>query len=876
MLEGEKVIHFFKRLLILGLVFQLTFGVSLSYLYAGDEDKDPSEKILAETYKEAPWPLSILADELPATAQSPEVQREIREIESGLQAIEEGRTSDLPKEKRDVFHLGGQRFEILKNGQIIQTFDLGQLNIELPYIAYDSLRVVIEGEDLVIEAINVGDVVARHVIPNMHALATALDRELLYIFDHEGRLHATDMAFNRTQALFRAPIPFFKNLWTPLKPLNLDGEIKLTFLTRGLKPFDEMDPSHPQHHQVVLPKEHIQGKDELIYSAGDLVVYKEAKDGTDSERHLLGIFSRGVTHAQIARAKIILGWLGIIANPSEIPQSTLQEIIKLIEAEEAEGDLTAVQDALTPVARRALSAFSGNAIQAFLNRAKKNAALEGRVVDQMTLESWAKSFETLRSRAQALIEIKDGSEKEAQHLKAELEANDLGESWQKLSNPSIVVEEEKTAQGGFFHRLSRFMPKPKTLKILGGIAAGGTLVAGGYAADVAPIVHTLNYVWANWVPSVLHDAEYRWPLTLSVVSLLAFIPLCNFVGIASVPVMAHLSKLIGKLPGQRARKISLWLEERANTWRPMSTWQRNVSIGMRFYGRLILPAFHWIGNTICRQPNFLAALRAKMNPLSSGALGAIGINSPLASRQTLREKRQVLSDLAFHHNRANTMARNLALLVVSEKTNVDPATILAVLSGDIAPEDVESILKDSKKQQEWDLVTEALSHSLEHLTSEEAQALLEKADPNVLAETYEEAQRVAAEVRSRGHVTQALMQLKKRFFDISKRALSRLANFGVEDYELLSRGYAAPAIANQVKMEFVSDHIVVVGYPSFWGPRADLSDPKNLAADSNGGSVWNLWTNPGHLYDLVMNTYAHFFASGSRQMAVYYKKPEVV
>src|SRR3989338_4452906 len=160
------------------------------------------------------------------------------------------------------------------------------------------------------------------------------------------------------------------------------------------------------------------------------------------------------------------------------------------------------------------------------------------------------------------------------------------------------------------------MPNPKTLKILGGIAVGSAAVAGGYYAEVAPIVDTVNYAWANWVPSVLKDAEYRRPLILSIVSLLAFIPLCNLVGIASVPVMDRLSQLVGNLPGAKAQKISLWLKARANAWRPLTTWQRNVSIGMRYYGRIILPAFHWMSNTILRQPNFLAALRAKMNPLS--------------------------------------------------------------------------------------------------------------------------------------------------------------------------------------------------------------------------------------------------------------------
>ena len=73
-------------------------------------------------------------------------------------------------------------------------------------------------------------------------------------------------------------------------------------------------------------------------------------------------------------------------------------------------------------------------------------------------------------------------------------------------------------------------------------------------------------------------------------------------------------------------------------------------------------------------------------------------------------------------------------------------------------------------------------------------------------------------------------------------------------------------------MEFVCDHFVMVVYPSSWGPRADFSDPKNLAANSDRF----LWTNPGHMYDLVVNTFLHFFHSGARQMLVYFKKPEVV
>ena len=870
MIKGEKVGRFFKLFLIWGLVFQLSFG--LTFLYAEDEKGPSAEEILGNTYREAPWPLSVLADELPAIAKSAEVRADVARLEEGLDAIEEGRTSDLPLEQRDVFHLGGQSFELLHKGKVTQTFDLGQLNIELPYIAYDSLRVKMEDRDLVFEAINAGDVVARHIIPNIYPLATAMDKELLYVFDRQGRIHATDMAFARTQGLFRTPLPWFKNLWIPLKPLDLNGEVKLTFLTRGLAPFPEMNPGHPQHAQVVLPRERVQGRDEIIYSAGDLVVSKE--DG--SGRRLLGVFSRAVTHMQIARAKVILAWLGMIANPSEVPKETLQELIGLMDAEEGSGDLAAIQGTMTPVARRAFSAFGREAVEALIARSKKNKVLQGRVVDQMTLESWAQSFERLRERAQAISDIEGGSGKEAAQLKAQLEAQDLGGSWQALSNPEIVGKKMRASQEGWVHRLSGLIPSPKTLKILGGIAAGSAAVAGGYAADIVPIVYTLNYAWANWVPSVLKDAQYRYPLMMSVVSLLAFIPLCSFIGIASVPVMNRLSSLIGKLPGARARKISLWLEARVNVWEPMTTWQRNVSIGMRYYGRICLPAFHWMSDRVLRQPNFLAALRAKLNPLSRDpnhpTAGVMGVNSPLADQRTLYDKRQALSDLALHQNRADSMARLLALLTVSEETDVDPATILAVLSGQVAPGDVNKILEDPVRKRQWDLTTEAISRSIGTLSPQEARDLLEKADPQVLGQMYEEAKMVAEEIRSQSRVIQVLVDLKNRFIRAVKRIFSALANFGVRDYELLVRGYAAPDIAEQVRKEFTSDHVVVVGYPSFWGPRADLSDPKNLAADPSG----TLWSSPGHLYDLVVNTWLHFFHSGARQMLVYYTRPDVV
>ncbi|MBI2646021.1 MAG: hypothetical protein HYW85_03170, partial [Deltaproteobacteria bacterium] len=70
----------FKVFLIWALIFQLSIGVIVPSLYAGDGD----------TYKEAPWPLSILDDELSATAQTPEVQADITRVEEGARAIEEG------------------------------------------------------------------------------------------------------------------------------------------------------------------------------------------------------------------------------------------------------------------------------------------------------------------------------------------------------------------------------------------------------------------------------------------------------------------------------------------------------------------------------------------------------------------------------------------------------------------------------------------------------------------------------------------------------------------------------------------------------------------------------------------------------------------
>src|SRR3989338_4857139 len=866
--------HIFKHFLILILALQLSFGAALPSVYAQEAPNDSKEVVLGNSYKQAPWPLSILS-ELEESKNHPEVQAQIEKFEAGVQAMEEGRFQDLPQHKRDVFRLSGQRFEILKKGEIVETYPLDRLNIELPFIAYDALEIVTGGSDLIINAINAGDVVARHVIPKMNPAASTMDKELLYIMDQKGSIHAIDMVFAKTKGLFQAPIPVYANLWTPLKPLNLEGELQLTFQTRGLEPFEEMDPSHPRHAEVVLPKDIVDSTEEIIFSAGDLVAYTQ----TDTGRNLIGVFSRSVTHQQIARGNIVLSWLGFIANPSEVPQETLENILREIQAEELNADVENVQGSLSPLTRHALNAFNQDAIQAFVERGKANAELQARQVDQMTLESWSKSFQALKQKAQSVIDTGNAKE-DAAFLKAQLEAQDMGSSWMDLSNPKWMAAKlnPKSVQNKF----QKYMPSRRALKVLGSIAAGMGFVKASYALEITPIINAVNYFYANILPqnNVLQDSAYLFPaLFVSSVALLAIIPLADMVSDASVPVLKKLASLMKKLPGQKAQKVGRWLDERVKVWEPLNTWQRMISFNMRPFAKLMYPFWHWFTKHILRQPHFLASLRAGINPFAINpnqpSAGRVGINFPtlpFLKSGTTQNKRSALSDLAEHQKRANTLAQNLALLTVSEESGVDPATLLMVLSGKIKPENIQRILDDPELSQEWKHSTEALATVVASLNPNQANVLLENADPQAVIPVYEEIRAAADVLKNRSELKTILHTCKDRFINISMGILKNLAWFGLQDHELLSKGFATKDIARQVEMEFKQDHQFMVGYSGVHGPMANLDDPKNLAADPDGF----LYIRTKQAYRMVLNTYAHLFSSGSRLMLVYFKKPPVL
>ena len=868
--------HLFKSFLIFILTLQLSFGTIIPGLYAQNLPADETQEFVPDTgdrsrrdlspYSQKPWPLSILS-EIESMAQTSEVQEKLKKFDQELNLIEEGRTQDLPQSSRDLFHTTDQRLEIVRRGEVIQTFRLDEVNVELPYVAYDTLRTYTQGHALVFEAINATEVVARHIVPNLNPRATVSDKELFFVMDMEGRIHATDMAFAKTEGLFRVSLPFFKNLWVPIQPITHTGELKLTFQTRGLEPFPEMDPTHPRHHEVVLPREFTKETNEIIFSAGDLVAYTQ--EGSD--RKLIGVFSRQVTHTQILHGCLILSWLSFLVNPSDVSKKVLEHILRQIEKDELESDISRIQNTLTPLTRKALSALGPQTVEAFVDRSEKNDALSNRTLDRMTLETWAKSFNALRERATEIIQ-QDHAPDLANSLKEALQNQNLENFWQDLSNPKFVKEALTEKPSKAVSMVSKFIPSTRTLKILAGVTAGSALIAGSYHAEIAPVVNTVNWVWGNYIPDVVKDAGYRLPLFASIAYQMSAIPLVDFIGYSFVPAMHQLSKLIKNVPGYTAQKVSAWLDARVKIWGPLSTWQRNVTIGMRPYAKITLPFWHWFTKHILRQPNFLAALRAGLNPFSKDpTAGRIGLNSPLASQKTLHEKRAALSDLAARKKRANTLSRNLALLTVSEESGIDPATLLMIWSGKITPSEIERVLNDPEKRKEWEMITQAISKTLASLTPDEAKELLENGSPHMLSELYEEAQKIANQLRTQPSLTTTIQAARQESVEISQGLLREFSTFGIEEYELLSRGYATQDIGNQVRMEFKADHITMVLLPSFAGARANLGDPKNLAANPNGF----LQTGPGQLYDIGYNMVAHYVFSGSRQMLVYYKKPEI-
>jgi hypothetical protein len=222
----------FKQILVLVIIFQLSFSQafaqSLPPTGPGDESTSSEiENLAAETYKNS------------------EDRAVFSEINSVADAIEKGQIPEsIEKTNPDIFHLGNQRVQILNRGTVVKEFSVNEVRASYETLAASNLRPIYNPEtrELAIEGVNGikadgtgGDIVARHIIPNLDIISLKYSNELLVFMNSRGEVGMIDMGFVAKQ-VFKNPLYVVDHVWRPTKPIKSLNQVDIRFMTPGTDP----------------------------------------------------------------------------------------------------------------------------------------------------------------------------------------------------------------------------------------------------------------------------------------------------------------------------------------------------------------------------------------------------------------------------------------------------------------------------------------------------------------------------------------------------------------------------------------------------------------------------------------------------------------
>lgn len=795
-----------------------------------------------------------------------------------IDAIENGEFQKTPIQKFDQFRLADQRVEIYEGGKK-QTFEMNDFQVEIPNVTFTGMKILFdqENKELIFEATrgadkngNNGTVVARQYIRSLDVVGIAQDPEMVSFVDSKGHLHAIDLGFV-SQQLFKSPIPVFQNLWEPSEELSLkNGEVKVSYLTLGTKPFSEAQLTE----KAVLPRNQ---NNEIEFTAGDLAI--EIRKEGRAESELLGVFSREVAYQRMIDGAQIIRWMAVVASPNNDNIEMAESILKQIENNKDLAEASDLSGDISPLVKQALNQVKKEQLEALVQSTERNQGLSERNRGRFSLKQWNEDYKAIYQRMKS--QAPDVYEKDL----AEFEKG-VAENWSQGIEPIKVVSPLSAEKQSQVAKILTAIKGKMTLKLLAKVFAVGTLAYVGlpYVLDASTGIEQIKVIsWAyeHFYPAILKDAVYRTPLLLSTVSLIALWP-------AAVALSAAAGKafkiMAGRLQGSDT-KMAQYVRDLARNWGDLSVWQRITTGGMRLYAWLIYP--YWrVLSTLLRQKTFFTALENGLNPMTlikkDSALGQkigisedarIGLNSLIASKEKLVEKTttnlKLQSALAEQKMKAQNMAWAVASLVVSEKHNIDPSTLLMVSDGklDLNREKIADIMSSPEKKKVWEAVADQLIQDYTKMSKNGVD--LSQADPQLLSDFYKKAKEAAEKIESLPNWKQQVLNLKVQFKKKSRQFFMGALNIGKYDHEFLKKVYTNEFVSKQVQQEFSIDHLMVVGIVAFYGERADLSNRSQLAADPNG----LLWTSKEHWNDIFLNTFAHFFVSGS-QMTLVFQKPK--
>ncbi|MCB0355701.1 MAG: hypothetical protein KDD40_01770, partial [Bdellovibrionales bacterium] len=473
--------------------------------------------------------------------------------------------------------------------------------------------------------------------------------------------------------------------------------------------------------------------------------------------------------------------------------------------------------------------------------------------------------------------------------------------------------------------------KVKRKKISEWIGEGGLLSLlknkwtwAGSGATLAGMYYLLNHT-----PWYLQKWEWAFPWTASVVMLASLYPIAKYM---LAPVTVKSLKAVSNIIGLVSTKAKKRLDETLKKYSQMTAWQALITFNFRIQARVIWPFWNYVFRNLLNNRTTLIALREAMNPFkkynpqevlgeekSSVTSRRLGWHSPIVIA-TIKKKIKIgqrefeitVPDMEFEKSKIhlgskevnipiprifhssktkrenieheqfelmNAVVKNrqdnfslayiLSALAVSEKTDIDPASILQAMRGDLGTYDLSDLYKDGKLARTWRLTTEAMYREIVKANKgiKPGQSL-EQLDAQQMSEIYARALTVANKIKQQNILRRKAADLRSFFWNWNKKALRAVIGFNDYETAFLREVIASKFVSGQTDREFLHDHGYVVGLPAVVGPRIDEFSPERWLFDPEG-SFASFYTNPQHLYEVGSNTNIHLVIASSTMVLLY-------
>jgi len=819
-----------EKLLILLLALQIIIGGNLAAF--GDSPSNPPTETDSQT------PLQIAARNASLPEQS--------DIEQTISELAVATDTTLPVPHRDPLRLK-QKMIVRAKGRPPATYDLNDFN--MPRVTITDLKKV---------SVQAGEA------PNTFSFIFA-DGKTTYELNIEGisprgcgtkqssgELRAFDLQYAKHQ-LFQSKIPSF-NIGT-LDSDFVTPETKISFFSRGLKPYDTVSASNP-----LIP---LDLSEDTLMKGENLVIYR---DSPGDGRVLMGLLPFEIMRRYLSVGEKAFKKLAFLLNPkleesdsSEYDPDPADVNAKALEySATADGDL-----------RNALIGLSKAGAKALDDRAMANGTAATMLKDTLPVKEWRTAYADILSEGQVQAENPKAKKLYLENpaltpldqdkLKDAIANGDLGPYWKTLSE----IKRRQIRNSTWFQHIRKTWTTSKSVKLIAALSSAVTMAAAvnELRRGVGPAwaVHIFNEFYEHFFPSVLKDTTYRVTLAKSMISLTSLVP-----GMFAIAGLAGYVK--------------------TGMWEPA----KNLCIaGMRAFAYVSLPTYHYVA-ALFQQKNFVRALQRGIFPLrrikAKSALGQrLGLDknvfpgvtnifqSPEGIRAENRRKEDLLAAVSKQKVQRDAAAWTLGLIVASHEEDLDPATVAMMMEqGGASPQVLAQLQTNPKFKENWTELSKEILFEIRTLGLGEENFDIAQMSEQEIAFYYTLAKRTARRLKANEINHSVLQGLKLRWEGIRTATYQAFGNWGVAQRDFLARAEPEEFTYKTGGRLLFFDYLLEVVQIALWGPRADLSTPKTRSLLTAREGEF-LWSSPQHRSETLSQIIKYWNVMDSHIALVYQK-----